>query len=127
MATQIRRRSEDAFFKAPRTFPARFPNGMPVGKRTIKRQEQNRILNERLKHIKRQCEVQIPGVCVRNILLTWMHSKKSRFILTDKDWQEAARACQPCHLYGESKGHKFMRELVLCVIKKREKQTLPNG
>lgn len=138
MATQIKRRSEDAFFKAPPTFPARFPNGMPVGKRTLKRAEQNRILNARLPEIKKRCELNVSPHCTKVFYLSWAHSKKSRFITTDKDWQEAARSCLACHDVAESMSHAEMKRLILeaiakrkpsllCVIKKRKKQTFPNG
>lgn len=116
-ASKIATTQTGSFFKPERTFPRRSMNGFPIGKRTERRQSENKKLNKML--ISR-CEIRIPGVCVDRLFLTWMHSKKSRFILTDKDWQEAARACQPCHLFGESRGHKFMHALVTEAIAKRK-------
>lgn len=127
MATQIKQ-SYEPMWKEKRTFPARFPNGMPVGKRTLKRAEQNRELNKLPDSVKKHCELQISPNCTRTRLLTWAHSLKSRFILTDKDWQEAARACLPCHDVADSMKHSEMKALVLLAISKRKKkQILPNG
>ncbi len=118
MASQIDNASTEAFFKAPREFVPRFPNGMPIGKRTVERQKQNRILNERLPDIKKSCELRLPG-CLGNKFLSWAHSKKSRFITTDKDWQEAARSCLCCHQKIEAMSHAEMKRLVVAAIKKR--------
>lgn len=120
MSSQIKRQTEGAFFKEPREFKKRDAKNFPIGPRTIKRQEQNRILNERLPEIKKYCEIQIAGVCVHNIMLTWCHSKKSRFITTDEDWQEAARGCLPCHQYIEPLSHAEMKEIVLAAIARRK-------
>lgn len=117
MSTQIAKPA-GPFFKEPRIFPKRGPNNFPIGARAERRAKENRELG---KLDIRRCEIRIPGVCVDRIMLTWMHSKKSRFLLTSKDWQEAARACQPCHQYGEDKGHKFMKRLVTEAIKRRAK------
>lgn len=104
------------FPKPKREFKARGPGGFPVGKRTEKRKSENRKLD---KLGIKECEIRIPGKCVRHIMLTWAHSKKSRFLLNDKDWQEAARACLPCHDHIEALGHKEMHRLVTEAIAKR--------
>lgn len=86
------------------------------GKRTAKRQAMNRKLNEL--GIDR-CEIRIPGKCVDSILLSWAHSKKSRFLITDEDWMTAARSCAQCHLIIESGCHAEMERIVLEAIAKR--------
>jgi hypothetical protein len=116
----VKRKSGEPFFKEPRKFPARDVKGFPIGPRTKERQKQNAVLNKLPPHIKKHCEIKIPGVCVKTIMLTWAHSKRSRFILTDKDWQEAARACQPCHQYIDDRGHAFMHRAVTEAISKRK-------
>lgn len=137
MATQIKQ-SYAPMWKPKREFPKRFPSGFPHGPRTIKRQEQNKILNVRLPEIKKRCELNVSPHCTKVFSLSLAHSKKSRFITTDKDWQEAARSCLACHDVADSMSHAEMKRLILeaiakrkpsllCVVKKREKQTLPNG
>lgn len=116
---EIKHRSGGAFFKEQRIFPKRGPNGFPIGPRTKRRAEENAKLRSN-PQIPRHCEIQIKGVCVNAIMLTWAHSKKSRFITTDKDWQEAARCCLPCHQYIEALSHKLMKKLVVAAIRKRD-------
>ena len=88
-----------------------------AGKRTAKRQAMNRKLDQL--GITR-CEVRIPGKCVDSIMLTWAHSKKSRFLVSDEDWLEACRACIPCHDYIEAQSHEKMREAVVKAIGARK-------
>lgn len=104
------------FPKRPREIKQRFSNGFPVGKRTEKRRAENRKL-DKLKI--KECEIRIPGICVRHILLTWAHSKKSRFLVLDKDWQEAARSCLPCHDHIEAMPHDKMEKIVKAAIARR--------
>lgn len=123
MGSKIKQDYTQSFFKPKREYPKRSPNGFPVGPRTIKRQEQNRILNERLPEIKKRCEIRISSYCTGTSRLSWAHSKKSRFLLTDKDWQEAARCCLPCHDKIEVMSHADMKRIVLEAINKRPKNS----
>lgn len=116
MSTMIKPRSTVSFFKPPRVFGRRSVNGFPIGPRTERRAKENRQL-AKLKIT--SCEIQVAGVCVRDRMLTWAHSRKSRFLLTSKDWQEAARCCLPCHQHIEALPHKEMHKLVVSAIKKR--------
>ena len=110
-------RSTDSFFKAPREFAKRGANGFPIGKRTKQRQAENAKLN---KLEIRSCEVRLPHRCVGSVMLTWAHSKKSRFLVTSKDWQEAARCCLPCHDFIESLPHSEMKRIVQEAIARRK-------
>ena len=120
MSSMIKRKTEEAFFKQKRVFPRRSPGGFPIGPRTRERQKQNAKLNKLPDSVKKVCELKIPGVCAGNIMLTWCHSKKSRFITTDKDWQEAARGCLPCHDFTEAEGHVKMKRRIIEAIKRRK-------
>lgn len=121
MASQVRRQSEDAFFREPRQFGKRSPTGWPIGPRTERRAKENRQLNKLPDSVKRVCEVRIEGVCVGNKYLTWSHALKSRFLVTSADWQRAARSCQPCHLHCEEKmSHKERSALIDAVIERRK-------
>lgn len=119
MATTIQT-TEKAFFKEPRTFPKRGVNGFPIGPRTERRAKEN----QELRKLKiDRCEIRIKGICVDRIMLTWAHSKKSRFLVTSKDWQEAARSCLPCHDYLDTKcSHAEMKRLVCAAIKRRKRK-----
>lgn len=120
MSSQIARRSDDAFFKEPKTFVDRGPNGFPIGPRTRERAKQNRELNKLPGSVKRACEIKLPG-CLHTLFLSWAHDKKSRFILTDKDWQTAARACGFCHdQLDHHMNHSEMKRLVNEAIAKRK-------
>jgi hypothetical protein len=120
MATMIQRREEGAFFKPQRKFGERDGRGFPVGSRTTRRRTENKKLNQLPEHIKRNCEIRLPG-CLGNKFLSWAHSKKSRFILTDKEWQEAARACGYCaDALDHKMGHAEMKRRVTEAIKKRK-------
>ncbi len=117
MASQVLQSNKGSFFKPQRLFPKRGGNLFPIGPRTKRRLAENAELNKlRLD----RCEIRIPGVCVDRLFLTWAHSKKSRFILTSKDWREAARACQPCHRRIEALGHRGMHAAVTEAIKRRK-------
>lgn len=110
-------KQEGPFFKPPRVFSKRGVNGFPIGPRTRRRQAENRKLNRlNIRH----CEIQIPNICVRNRMLTWAHSRKSRFLITSRDWQEAAKCCLPCHQYIEALPHKEMKRIVTEAIKRRK-------
>lgn len=117
MSSMVKRQQEGAFFKPPREVKRRSANGFPIGKRTEKREAENRKLN-RLKIS--ECEIRIPGICVRHIMLTWAHSKKSRFLVLDRDWREAARCCLPCHDHIEALPHREMHRLVTAAIARRK-------
>ena len=80
-----------------------------TGKRTKKRQAMNRRLNHLGINF---CEIAISGTCVGSIMLSWAHSKKSRFLVTDEDWMEAARCCIPCHEKIEAMSHADMEAMV---------------
>lgn len=86
-----------------------------VGKRGKKRQEMNAQLNKLgINH----CEIGRP-CCVGRIMLTWAHARKSRFLVTDTDWLQAARACIPCHNEIEAMSHAVMFEIVTSAIARR--------
>jgi hypothetical protein len=112
MSSQIASRQKGSFFKAPRNFCKRGANGFPIGPRTEKRQEMNRELNKLPDSVRKVCELRIKGVCIGNRMLTWAHSKKSRFLCTDKDWLTACRACLACHQEAEQMSHRVMAALI---------------
>lgn len=115
----IQRRSDDAFFKAPRNFCKRDAKGFPIGPKTKRRQAENRKLNKLPDSVKKVCELRT-SVCIGNRYLTWAHSKKSRHLCTDKDWQEAVRACLACHDHVEKKSHKEMHRIITEAIARRK-------
>ncbi len=120
MSSMIKRATDQPFFKERREFKKRDPKGWPIGPRTIERQKQNAKLNKLPLHIKRHCEIRLDG-CLKTVGLSWAHSKKSRFITTDKDWQEAARACAYCSDALDHKmSHTEMHRLVNEAIKRRK-------
>ncbi len=116
MASQIAV-TDQPNWKEPRQYGPRFPNGMPVGKRTKERQKQNAKLNNLgIRH----CELGISPYCYKTSGLTWAHSKKSRFLVTPKDWQDAARACLPCHSMAEEMPHAEMFRVIREAIGRRK-------
>lgn len=117
MASQIRQ-PEGAFFKEPREFKRRFPNGFPVGPRTERRAKENAKLRKRTGI--NYCEVRISPNCTRNRYLSWAHSRKSRYLATSADWQEACRACCPCHDVLEGMSHARMAKVVRAAIASRK-------
>jgi len=122
MSSMIARKSDEAFFKPARTFPARSGNGkgFPVGARTKRRQAENRDLNKLPREVTHRCELKIRGVCIGDRLLQWCHALKSRFLVTTKaDWQRAARGCAACHQHIEALPHKEMAVLIDEAIKNR--------
>jgi hypothetical protein len=64
------------------------------------------------------CEIKLPG-CLRGWALSWAHSKKSRFLITDEDWMEAALACCECHKQVENMNHESMHRLVTEALGRR--------
>jgi len=64
------------------------------------------------------CEIKLEG-CLRTFALSWAHSKKSRFLIEDSDWMEAALACPHCHGKIEAMSHEQMFEHVMKAIKAR--------
>jgi hypothetical protein len=121
MASQIKQPSTEPFFKLPREFKKRGPNGFPIGPRTRERQKQNAKLNKLPDSVKKVCEIRIEGVCAGNRMLTWSHALKSRFLVTDLLWQRAARSCLPCHMYCEEKMSKKQRaDTIDAAIKRRK-------
>lgn len=52
-------------------------------------------------------------------MLTWAHAQKSRFLVTDADWMEAARCCIPCHDHIEAFSHEEMAQVVRAAIDSR--------
>ena len=120
MSSMVKRATDAPFFKEPRKFPARDAKNWPIGPRTKERQKQNAILNKLPPHIKNRCEIKLDG-CLVNKFLSWAHSKKSRFITTDQDWQEAARACGFCaDALDHKMSHAEMRQRVTEAIKRRK-------
>lgn len=122
MSSMIQRRSDEAFFKEPRQFPARSGNGkgFPVGPRTKARAAGNRELNKLPREVTHRCELRIRGVCIGDRLLSWAHATKSRFIVTKKDWLRAARSCCACHDFIESKSHLEMAAVIDEAIRRRK-------
>lgn len=122
MGSQIQRRSDDAFFKPPREFPARSGGGkgFPIGRRTRERQAGNRDLNKLPREVTHQCELRIGGVCIGNVGLQWCHPTKSRYIVTKKDWRTAARGCAACHDHIEKLSHPKMKAFVMGAIARRK-------
>lgn len=118
MPSQVKRSTDEAFFKAPREHAARDSHGFPIGPRTKLRQAANRELNKlEINH----CEAPIEGRCVRNKMLTWSHPRKSRFMVTKRDFEEAARQCLPCHDYCENNmSHKERAAFIRTAIAKRK-------
>lgn len=90
------------------------------GPRTKKR----RAMNLRLKKLLLSlgitaCEIKLPG-CLRNFALSFAHSKKSRFLITEEDWMEAALACAACHDKLDNRmSHEEMNSLVKAAIANR--------
>jgi hypothetical protein len=118
MASQVKPTYEP-MWKEPRQFPKRFLNGFPVGPRTQLRAKHNAKLN---KLGIRHCEVRISPHCAGNRMLTWAHSKKSRFLVNDTDWMTAARCCLPCHdVLDNEMSHAQMEREVKTAIAKRKK------
>lgn len=117
MSSQILQPDKGAFFKEPRQFPKRFPNGFPHGPRTERRAKENAKLRQ--KDI-RYCEIRLSPNCSRTYGLGWAHSKKSRFLTTDADWQEAARSCHACHAIIEAMDHATMKKYVREAIARRK-------
>jgi hypothetical protein len=119
MASQIQRQTDEPFFKEPREFKKRDGHNFPVGPRTERRQKENNQLNKLPTEIKNHCELKLPG-CIKTVGLSWAHSRKSRFLLTSKDWQEACRACSFCHQTAEAMSHSEMHRLITEAIKRRK-------
>lgn len=115
MSTEIAH-SREPFFKKPRVFPKRFPNGFPIGERTKARQAGNRDMNKQGIDF---CEIRRP-ICQGRYYLGWAHPTKSRFITTGKDWRTAAKCCAACHDVIESWPHSKMKQIVLEAIAKRK-------
>ncbi len=89
------------------------------GPRTRKRAAMNAKLKARsVKLGIFSCELRLPG-CMGNQFLSWAHSKKSRFLVTDEDWMEAVLSCQSCHARIEGSGHEPMKRAVLDAIARR--------
>lgn len=103
MGSEIKRRSNDAFFKTPRNFDR--PLGKPLGSKWKKeRAAGNKELNKLQIHF---CEAPVDdlirkNVCRKRYMLTWSHPVKPRFLVTPEDWKKAARQCLPCHQYCET-------------------------
>lgn len=95
---------------------------MKAGKRTLKRQAMNKRLKKLFieKSYPQTCELKLQG-CLGTWALTWAHSKKSRFLITDDDWMEAALACVHCHNIIEAKSHEEMFNHVTTAINRRPK------
>src|SRR5690349_22967768 len=106
-------------WKSPRDFPSRDAKGFPIGVRTKERLKQNAKLNKLPDSVKKRCEIQLPG-CLGDKFLSWCHATKSRFLLTDKDWQRAARGCAICHQKIEQLPHSEMAEIVDRAIRSRK-------
>lgn len=117
---------DGAFFKPKRVHPRRGANGFPIGPRTIRREKENAQLRKTVKT--KHCELgpvllEIYGFrgCTKRAT-NWAHSKKSRFLVTSRDYQEAAHSCLCCHDFVEPLGHKKMAAAVVAAIKRRPPQ-----
>lgn len=119
-ASQVKRPSDDAFFREKREFKRRDAKGWPVGPRTVRRTKENAELNKLPDSVRNFCEIRLPG-CLRDKLLQWCHATKSRFLLTSKDWQTACRGCAYCHQTIEAMSHVDMKRIVTDAIKRRSK------
>lgn len=120
MSSQIAR-STEPFFKPKRSFPQRFPNGFPVGKRTLARAAANRDMN---KQGINYCEIRISGTCQGRSFLGWAHLVKSRYLVTAKDWRTAARSCAACHDIIEAMTHSEMACVVREAIARRQEKAM---
>ena len=88
-----------------------------IGKRTRKRIDTNAILKERfLRWGITHCELGYVG-CWREVQ-GFAHSKKSRNLITEEDWQEVIAACNSCHDQIEILGNKGMVTMYDVVTKK---------
>ncbi len=117
MASEIAK-SREPFFKAPRQFKKRGPNGFPIGPRTERRAKENaKLRNLGIRH----CELGISPYCSKTSGLTWCHASKSRYLVTSKDWQTACRGCLACHQHIEALSPKEMTRLVNEAIGRRTK------
>lgn len=119
MSTMVKPR-EGPNFKEKKVLSPRFGNSRSsipkVGKRTRKRQAMNRELGKlRIS----ECEIKLKG-CWRRTGLTWAHSRKSRFLVLDKDWKEAARSCLYCHQIIEVMKHSQMHKIIVEAIARRK-------
>lgn len=99
-----------------RTALARRTSMRRAGKRTNKRKAMNAELNKLGIDC---CEIRLAG-CWGRSGLTWAHALKSRFLVTDEDWQRAARACISCHNRIEAMSHAEMARHVDEAIARRE-------
>lgn len=103
-----------------------------AGKRTRKRVAMNKRLKKLLEGLGiTRCEINLPG-CLINFALGFAHSKKSRFIITNDDWMEAALCCPMCHDKLDNRmSHEEMERLVKSAIEKRSnhysKRNVSNG
>jgi hypothetical protein len=120
----VKPQQDGAFFKPPREFKRRDPRGWPIGPRQKRRARENRTLNKLPREITHRCEVQIESVCIGNRYLTWSHALKSRHLVNSRDWQRAARSCQPCHQYCEDKMSAKQRAATIDAAIKRRKPPL---
>ena len=90
-----------------------------AGARTLKR----RRFNVKLKKIWLEqgvtsCELRLPG-CLGTWAMGAAHSKKSRFLITDDDWLEAALSCCHCHQIQEALPHDEGYKMIMGAIAKR--------
>jgi hypothetical protein len=111
----------EPFFKDKREFAARDAKGFPIGPKTRERLKHNATLRKlKINH----CELKFKGICIGNKMLTWAHSLKSRFLVSPKDYSEAARACAACHQHAEEKmSHAEMKRAVKEAIAARKPPT----
>lgn len=110
-----------AFFKPKREFGERDAKNWPVGRKTKMGRAGNRELNKLPPEITKVCEVRIPKICIGNRFLAWSHKWKRRFLVTAKDYLEAARSCEPCHTYCEDKmSHQKRAAVIQAAINRRK-------
>lgn len=92
-----------------------------IGKRTKQRMAYNRRLKKMAEEKGiRSCELKLEG-CLKTWALSWGHSKKSRFIVTEEDWLEAALVCPSCHAKQESLPHAEGYAMIMEAINKRDR------
>jgi hypothetical protein len=88
-----------------------------IGKRGRLRQQMNAKLAKETQVT--WCELRVSAEC-NGHRDSWAHSKKSRFLVTESDWMEAAGCCLPCHMMAEALSHEAMKELVIAAINRRD-------
>lgn len=121
MASQISRQSGEPFFRKPREFPQRFPNGFPIGKKTDEWNKVRRILKIQFAKVGiTTCELTWDG-CYKDNLLGFAHAKKRRN-LEPEELKIAILVCNCCHDKLDTRPHVETEKIVMTTIRKRTRQ-----